>query len=69
MKTKILSYPQNQLELDDKLHDLVEDLRNESNIFSVDRSINQKRTKHCINARSALLQKLSVLLDQPKKYL
>ena len=30
------------------------DLRNESNIFSVDRGINQKRTENCINARSAL---------------
>ena len=38
-------------------------LRNESNIFSVDRGINQKRTENCINARSALLQKFSVLFS------
>ena len=48
-------------------------LRNESNIFSDDRGINQKRTENCINARSALLHKFSVLffgwfLDQPRKY-
>ena len=38
-------------------------LRNESNIFSVDRGINQKRTENCINARSALLQKFSILFS------
>ena len=38
-------------------------LRNESNIFSVDRGINQKRAENCINARSALLQKFSVLFS------
>ena len=38
-------------------------LRNESNFFSVDRGINQKRTENCINARSALLQKFSVLFS------
>ena len=41
--------------------DRLRDLRNESNIFLVDRGINQKRTENCINARSALLQKFSVL--------
>ena len=39
------------------------DLRNESNIFSVDRGINQKRAENCINARSALLQKFSILFS------
>ena len=39
------------------------ELRNESNIFSVDRGINQKRTENCINARGALLQKFSVFFS------
>ena len=38
-----------------------DELRNESNIFSVDGGINQKRTENCINACSALLQMFSVL--------
>ena len=38
-------------------------LRNECNIFSDDRGINQKRTENCINARSALMQKFSVLFS------
>ena len=38
-------------------------LRNESNIFSVDRGINQKRTENCINARSALFQKFSAIFS------
>ena len=38
-------------------------LRNEFNIFSVDRGINQKRTENCTKARSALLQKFSVLFS------
>ena len=50
------------------------ELRNESNIFSVDQSINQKRTENCSNARSALLQKFSVIFSvdtsiNRKKYL
>ena len=36
-------------------------LRNEFNIFSVDRGF--KRRENCINARSALLQKFSVLFS------
>ena len=39
------------------------DLRNQSNNFSVDRGINQKRTENCINEHSALLQKFSVLFS------
>ena len=33
-------------------------LRNESNIFSVDRGINQKGTENCINAHSAFVAKV-----------
>ena len=58
---------------ENKLFSSLPDLRNESNIFSVDRGINQKRTENCINSRSALLQKFSVLypvdtLFNRKKY-
>ena len=37
------------------------DLKHESNFFTVDQGINQKRTENCINARSAVLQTFSVL--------
>ena len=39
------------------------DLRNESNIFSIDGDINQKRMDSCINSHSALLQKFSVIFS------
>ena len=37
------------------------DVRNETKKISVDRGFNRKRTKNCINVRSALLQTYSVL--------
>ena len=39
------------------------ELRNESNIFSVDPGINQKRKENCINVRSALFQTFSILFS------
>ena len=53
----------NQSVTSDQFNPLQSDLRNQSNIFSVDRCINQKRTENCINARSAFLQKFSVLFS------
>ena len=45
-----------------------EELRNDSNIFfSDDLDINQNRIENCINARSAFLQKFSVLFRKPLK--
>ena len=39
------------------------ELRNESNIFSADPGINQKRTENCINVLCTLLQKFSILFS------